>query len=176
MDESTVRRATPDDAAGIAAVHTLAWRQAYADLLPADYLAHRVVTADDRRPQLNRADIVVVVAEVRGEIVGFATVAAAPEPVSHQGQLYAIYLLAEHWGRGLGHRLHEAAMAALAELGFAEAVLWVFTDNGRTIEFYQRHGWTNDGAGVEVVGGRTMRESRFRRPLAGDRAQESAGR
>lgn len=167
MDDGLVRAAVSSDAPGIAAVHTQAWREAYAELLPADYPAGRIITADSWRSHLEEPGVAVVVAEMHGELVGFAAVGpATPEGGPREGTLAAIYLLAAYWGQGLGHRLHEAAVNALGDLGFGAAILWVFSDNARTIAFYDRHGWVADGATLqEVIGGRTMQESRFRRPI-----------
>ena len=174
MDEAVIRRATAADAAGLAAVHTAglaavhtaSWREAYADLLPADFLARRVVPESrwvgslwvgDDRPTF--------VAAIGARVVGFASVAES-EGEPGVGQLYALYLLAAYWGQGLGHRLHRRGMGWLVERGFTEAVLVVLTDNHRTVAFYRRQGWVDDGPAVpDVIGGRTVRVSPMRRRL-----------
>jgi len=61
------------------------------------------------------------------------------------GELYALYLHPDHWGTGLGARLHTAALRRLHEHGFASAVLWVLAGNERALAFYRRAGWTEDG-------------------------------
>src|SRR5690606_834784 len=113
-----VRGATVEDAAAIARVHIESHRQAYvaSGLIPraalrawpeaarAEYW--RAFAGLDPRP-----DGTVVVAEVGGEIVGFA--AAGPsldDDLVGGWQLYAIYLLESAQGTGLGQALIDAAL------------------------------------------------------------------
>ena len=58
-------------------------------------------------------------------------------PVS--GELYAIYVLAAHYGSGAGQALLDAA------IGRAAASLWVLEDNPRARAFYERNGFRADG-------------------------------
>lgn len=180
-----VRPATPADAAGVAYVQTVSWREAYAGLLPADFLARREVS---RQVWLDRladppAGTRTLVATMPGpgpdapggeRVVGFASVGPA-ESGPGVGHLYALYLLAEHWGEGVGHRLHAAGMAALAETGATSAILWVLPANTRAVEFYRREGWRLDGGtlthredGVELALVRMVR--------ALDRPAQDSGR
>ena len=60
------------------------------------------------------------------------------------GELFAIYVDPEAWGRGAGRALMDTALASLRE-HFDEAVLWVLEDNPRTRRFYELAGWVHDG-------------------------------
>lgn len=170
--DAIIRRAEPGDASGLARVHTLGWQQGYADLLPADFLARRVVSSQSwlgwlSRP-LQRSEV--FVAEVGGEVVGFTLVGPAREdPAPNEfevAELKAIYLLAEFWGRGIGYRLHQAGLAAMARLGYRRAELTVLAGNRRTREFYRRQGWVDDEAETELdIGGVTARVRRLRHDL-----------
>lgn len=55
-------------------------------------------------------------------------------------ELMALYVRAEAYGTGVGHRLFEAA------LGAAPAYLWVLGGNERAVAFYRRQGFRLDGA------------------------------
>ena len=46
--------------------------------------------------------------------------------------------------------------------GFTHAVLWVFADNGHARGFYERRGWTPDGATGAAAG---AAELRYRKDL-----------
>jgi RimJ/RimL family protein N-acetyltransferase len=82
-----------------------------------------------------------------GEIKGFAGGGAArDDDVTGAGEVFAIYLLAEHWGTGIGRRLMEAVTESLVEAGFKEAVLWVLEGNARARRFDEAAGWLRDGA------------------------------
>lgn len=169
MSIVAVRRATLDDALGLARVHTQSWRETYAGLVAPAALAERVIEPDTWLSWLTESDprSAVFVAVDGSRVVGFAAV--GPElrgGPSEVGQLYVIYLLAELWGRGVGHRLHAAGLAALVAGGFDSAVLWVLDSNARAIAFYTREGWRFDGhTGVEELGGDQLAELRMRRVL-----------
>jgi GNAT superfamily N-acetyltransferase len=149
----TVRAAEPADARGIARVHVAAWQAGYEGLLPAPFLAGLSVPKRAARwqgilaePSDQRART--LVAERGGSVVGFASVGPSrdddADPVS--GELWAIYVDPQHWGTGIGHVLHVAALEALQADGATSASLWVLQGNDRATRFYERHGWAADGA------------------------------
>ncbi len=163
-----IRPARPADAAGIARVQTLSWRAAYAGLLPDDFLARHEVTEELWRQRMADLDpqTAVLVAEQDDHIIGFATAGTPPPSEELEppiGLLYAIYLLAEAWGTGVGYRLHEAAVEAMVSAGFGSAVLWVLDSNQRAINFYVRQGWIGDGrTRQETIHGLTLSVARYR--------------
>jgi len=134
------------------------WQAAYEGLIPADFLAR--LSASSRAAAWGRRigdGGGVLVAEEDGVIAGFA--AFGPS------QLYALYLLPEFWGRGLGRALHDRVVE---EMSGESAVLWVLATNERAKAFYVRQGWVDDDARqTETVdeGRVTLEEMRFRRPL-----------
>lgn len=172
-----VRAATEPDVDGLAMVHVRSWQSAYPGLMPQDYLdaqdvRHRATQwrrwLTDPPPRLH-----VLVADHRSDgIVGFAGVApyraeeGEQHPGEHVGELGSIYVLASHWGTGVGRRLMDAAVAELAGEGFAEAVLWVIEGNVRARRFYEAAGWAPDGAAkLDPRGGWDIPEVRYRRAL-----------
>jgi ribosomal protein S18 acetylase RimI-like enzyme len=140
-----VRRSAPGDAAGIAAVHVRSWRETYAHLLSPAFLAGIDVDARTQMWQraLDRDPGRVHVADVDGEIVGFAAV-RRPDDGPRALELAVLYLLAAHHGSGLGQALLDAAV------GDERAFCWVAEDNPRARAFYARNGFRPDG-GRNVV-------------------------
>jgi len=144
-----VRRARPEDAAAIAAVHVRTWQGAYEHVFGAERLAG--LDADRRRLGWERAlsersdEEDVFVAEEDGEVVAFASSGPARDEPG-EGELYAIYALPEAWGSSAGPALMEEVLAALRGRGYRESVLWVLEDNPRARRFYEREGWTLDAA------------------------------
>ena len=143
-----MRRARPEDAAAIAAVHLRTWQAAYEHVFGAERLAG--IDQERRRRGWERAlaerlEEIVFVAEQEEGIVAFASVGPSRDEPG-EGELYAIYALPEAWGGGSGPALMQEALAALRGLGFREAILWVLDDNPRARRFYEREGWTLDGA------------------------------
>jgi GNAT superfamily N-acetyltransferase len=142
-----VRRARPEDAAEIAAVHVRTWQAAYEHVFGAERLAG--LDPERRRVGWERAlserveEEDVFVAEQDGTVVAFASAGPAGDEPG-EGELYAIYALPEAWGSGAGPALMREALAALRGRGFLEAILWVLEDNPRARRFYEREGWRLD--------------------------------
>lgn len=147
----TIRRATAADAAAIAAVHVASWRTTYAGLLPADYLAG--LSVEQRRANWTReleasdpppAWCVFVAEDPDGRVVGFASGGPQRDATSDfESELYAIYLLEDQQGRGVGRALARRVVEHLRSTGIASMRVWVL-DGNRAAGFYQRLG------GVEV--------------------------
>ncbi|PXY25209.1 hypothetical protein BAY59_24660 [Prauserella coralliicola] len=148
-----LRDATQADAHAIARVLVRSWRAAYRGLLPDDVLAGLSVPDREEfwsdvltsRPPHTR----VVVATTAGAVVGFAATGPPLVPADRAdptlGDLYALYLSPDVWRRGIGTRLHAAALDRLRSCGFAHAGLWVLSGNERALRFYHRHGWIDTG-------------------------------
>jgi GNAT superfamily N-acetyltransferase len=83
------------------------------------------------------------------------------------GELCALYVDPEHWGRGVGVALIETARERMLKRGFRDALLWVLVGNTRAERFYRMDGWKTDGARrTATVWNVTVEEVRYRRSLA----------
>ena len=165
-----LRPAEPDDALAVARVHVRSWQAGYRTLLPDDYLDQ--LRAEDRaqRYAFGRADLsapATIVASDGAAIYGFATTAPARDPdASDCGELCALYVDPDWWGRGVGAALVAAARARLVDLGLRNAVAWILTGNARAQRFYTIDHWACDGARRrQPVWGVTVDEIRYRRAL-----------
>jgi GNAT superfamily N-acetyltransferase len=165
-----LRPAEPDDAIAVARVHVRSWQAAYRTLLPDDYLDQ--LRPEDRAEKYDFASLDplgprTIVAAEEGLICGFATTAASRDPdLPRHGELWALYVDPEHWGRGIGIALMSAARGNLFGLGFRNAVLWVLAGNVRAERFYRIDQWVPDGRGrTESVWGIEVHELRYQRGL-----------
>ncbi len=164
-----VRNARPDDAYAIAGVHVDSWRAAYVGLLPDAVLRGLAVAQRTRhwdRVLRTASPEQVVVAEVADRLVGFAHVGPAHDSDADPttGQLATIYVHPDAWGTGIGLRVHNAGLAALADAGYARAHLWMLSTNVRASRFYDRQGWVRDGRiRVQQFGGAVVIDHRFAR-------------
>src|SRR5262249_25481915 len=128
-----LRPAEPEDALAVARVHVRSWQAAYRTLLPDDYLDK--LRPEDRAQKYDFASRDplkpwTIVAVEEGLIYGSATTAPSHEPdLPHHGELCALYVDPERWGRGIGVALVSAARARLVELGFRNAFLWILAGN-----------------------------------------------
>jgi GNAT superfamily N-acetyltransferase len=104
-----------------------------------------------------------LVAESGGEVVGFANLGAGRGEPAGVGELFAIYVLPQAAGRGIGQALMAETLARLRDEAFGEAILWVLEDNPRTRRFYELSGWRADGGVKEEEWlGTSIREVRYR--------------
>lgn len=146
----TIRAAGPEDAAGIAVLHVASWRWAYRGLLSGGVLA--ALSVDDRAAMWTEllADdgVAVLVAELDGELDGFASAGASrdDDATPGTGEVAAIYLAEEAAGSGLGRDLFSRIQDELRRRGFTRATLWVLETNARARRFYEREGWRWDGS------------------------------
>ncbi|MFE4836500.1 GNAT family N-acetyltransferase [Arthrobacter sp. NPDC056691] len=156
-----VRLAAPEDAADLALLHLECWRETYAHLLSPGFMARQgtegrlamwrqLLDGPHAGHQFVAAD--------GGKLVGFAGSLPPEDGVRQQAELWGIYLLASHHGRGLGQALLDAA------IGNEPAGLWVAEDNPRAQAFYRRNGFVFTGARDTIEDWEGLAEVRMARP------------
>ncbi|MDQ3750585.1 MAG: 3-deoxy-manno-octulosonate cytidylyltransferase [Acidobacteriota bacterium] len=103
------RKAYVEDALAVAKVHVESWRKSFAGIVPQAFLNNLTVEKREKafRQRFGEADYKMFVAETaKDEIVGFADFGAARESdFAFEAELYAIYLLREFQGKGIGENL-----------------------------------------------------------------------
>ena len=162
--EVQLRRATPEDAAALAAVEVNCWRVAYRGLMPDAYLdgLSEAEKAESWRENLLKHGPSgrkrVWVAPGDTGITGFVRVGPVMDD-SEVGLIYLLYVLPEQWSQGVGSTLMLAGMQDLRDLAMREAVLWVLRDNLHARRFYEQLGWTPDGRMVSEDYGGTRLEA-----------------
>ena len=166
-----LRPAAQGDESEVAQVHVRSWQVAYRGLLPDEYLdtldpgdraaRYTFAEGDPDRPHTT-------VAVDDRQICGFATIGPCRDlDKPGVGELYAIYVHPDWWGRGAGRMLIDEARRHLIDRGFDEAVLWVLAGNARAERFYKIDGWLFDGARKsEEVHGIRVDEVRYTRYLS----------
>jgi len=159
----TVRAATSADAPAIGRIHVESWRETYRGLLSENLLdsVSAVVRAAMWRGTLEheRPILLFVAQRASGELVGFAGGGSSRTPsLSHDAEVYAMYVLAAAQRRGYGRRLMAALADALRARGFKSLCLWVLEENANARRFYERLGGALVGEKTEVDGGYTFNE------------------
>ncbi len=169
-----VRAARAGDARATAAIRVHGWQSAYRGQLPDELLDDLSVEGD----AIRFADHVrhlppdrrLWVAQLDGEVVGFASTGPARDEDAHgAAEVYAIYVRPDLIGRGIGQRLLDHAVRDLADQGYAEATLWTLATNVPARRFYERAGWRADGASkLDRMDRFELNETRYRRTLSAD--------
>jgi len=145
-----VRDAKAADARTVAQIHIAAWRAAYRELMPADYLAS--LSVEERADMWTRSIIRggpsrLAIAEIDGALAGFCafgpTRDALPDDVA---EIYAVNVAPERWRLGAGRALCEHALRQAASREHKTMTLWVVKSNDPARRFYERLGYQPDGA------------------------------
>ena len=160
MPSSGVRLARTPDVDGIAAVNVAAWRQRFADVLPAEVL--------DR---LDAPDLAMVwagailnpptpghrllVAVEGSDVAGYAAVGPNQDPdaLPGTGELLALEVDPAQQRRGHGSRLLAAAVDHARGLGLTELVVWCPLADEARRAFLQESGWGPDSAYRDLLVG-----------------------
>ena len=131
-----IRRATQSDLKDIAAIHIESWKDAYADVLPAEFLTDKI----DRELvhywseiEIKNEDVVLVAGE--DSAVGFVAVWCRQTPFIDN-----LHVRPSYRSKKIGSALINAVAKVLIEQGHKTAYLWVFESNERAIRFYERLG------------------------------------
>jgi ribosomal protein S18 acetylase RimI-like enzyme len=165
-----VRHAVLADAEGIARVHTRSWQIAYRGIISDDYLnalnwETRFEVWSNRLSSFQPAPSNLFVAtDTNGSVTGFAAIGQVrDDDLTATGffELFAIYVMPETWGLGIGKALLDSALKS-APKDAPGVSLWVLAGNDRARRFYQRQGFQLDGTSrVLTIGDRDLEEVRY---------------
>jgi ribosomal protein S18 acetylase RimI-like enzyme len=169
MSDYEVRPAAMRDAKAIADVHVASARAAYVDILPEDQL--RALAPSTReakwREAIEFSEPQVHVAVLGEEVVGFVGFDRSRDPKtpSTTGEIWALYVKPEHWGKGVGVALWDAARDGLEEEGCTLVTVWVPLRNDRALRFYELAGFKREmkTAKTTLLGGTKIEEIRLKR-------------
>jgi len=164
-----VREATTDDVASVRAVAEASWERDYADLLTRDTVAAGV---NDWYDEATLADLVadertpLCVAEMesaetdsgRGDVVAFAHGYVDGET----GHVLRLYVHPDERRSGVGRRVLDATVDALADRGSERVEATVLAANEQGRAFYEARGFEEVGVAETTIGGEAHPECRYR--------------
>lgn len=160
----TIRRARPQDARAIAEVYVDSWRETYRDKMPQAYLDSLSVPTFERHWRRTFATRGwAFVAEVDGEVVGISSGGRCRRQSIATGEIYVLYLLARHHGRGFGRALFDACHMELARRGMSGTLIWVLRENPAR-GFYERLGGKVVCENAIKIGGASLTEVAYHWP------------
>lgn len=132
---------------GKAYVHWKAWHEAYPGIVSQDYLDRLTLEKCEAIALKWRNKIFVAKDQMR--VIGFVGYGDCGDEAPGVGEVFAIYVLSEYYGKGVGQALMEAALEQLK--GYEEICLWVLKESKRAIRFYEKCGFRPDGTEMVSV-------------------------
>ncbi|GAA4446272.1 GNAT family N-acetyltransferase [Phytohabitans houttuyneae] len=132
----TIRPAEACDAGAVAEIWYHGWRDGHLGHVPAALVAIRTEESFHKRAVQRVGDTTVALRG--GEVAGFVMVVG--------DEVEQVYVSRDHRGSGVAADLLGAAERLVAAGGHARAWLAVATGNARARRFYERCGWTDEGA------------------------------
>ncbi|MBP1852316.1 GNAT family N-acetyltransferase [Rhizobium halophytocola] len=136
----TIRARTPDDAAGVAALHSLPGYRFGTLRLP-----HETVDNVRKRIEQTPADAVTLVAVLEDRIVGDIGLTPMAGRRRHSGEL-GMGVHDGHVGQGIGRAMLAEALAIADDwLDLKRVQLTVYPDNEPALALYRRFGFEEEG-------------------------------
>lgn len=132
---------TDDEIRGKAFVHWKSWQEAYPGLVDQAYLDK--LTLEKCEDMAYRWPDNLLVAKDHERVVGFVGFGDRGEEAPDTGEIFALYVLAEYYGKGVAQQLMEAGLKQLE--AYPQICLWVLKENQRAIRFYEKCGFIPDG-------------------------------
>lgn len=147
-----------DEIKGKAYVHWKSWQEAYPGIVDQRYLD--ALTLDKCEKRAYQWPDNIIIAKDGESVVGFVGYGKyRNDDLKNAGEVFAIYILSEYYGKGVGYRLMNAALSQLAE--YPRIAVWVLKNNNRAIRFYERCGYRFDGKEETLVLGSPVVEARM---------------
>ena len=148
---------TPEEIEDKSLVHWQTWREAYDNLLPAEF--QETMTLERCRLFSQKYPENTLIAIDGVKVVGFISYGNFRDETIQAGEIIALYVLKDYYGKGIAQKLMKAALTALEH--FSEIFLWVLKDNKRAIAFYQKMGFTFDEQEKTLELGKPIKEKRM---------------
>ena len=149
---------TGEEMDGKGYVHYKSWHETYEGLVDPGYLEG--ITLEKCIETARRWPDNILVAKDGERVAGFAAYGAyRDETLPGGGEVFALYVLKEYHGRGVGYGLMDAAAKRLS--GYEQIALWVLRGNEQAVRFYERYGFRFDGTQAQLMLGAPAVELRM---------------
>ena len=112
---------TPEEIEGKSLVHWQTWREAYDDFLPAEF--QETMTLERCRLFSQKYPENTLIAMDGLKVVGFISYGNFRDETIQAGEIIALYVLKDYYGKGIAQKLVKAALTTLDH--FSAIFLWV---------------------------------------------------
>jgi len=162
----TVRPATTDDVTAIREIADAAWWDTYPGVLDTDQIREGLANLYDadflEQVLEEREDLLFLVAERDGDVVGFAS---AQQTFADEVELYTLFVHPDSQREGVGTALLEAVETAAREAGTERLRTGVLAGNRAARSFFETHGFERAETVTTGVGGAAHPEDVLERSL-----------
>ncbi len=135
---------TDEEIPGKAFVHWKCWQETYPGLVSQEYLEK--LTPEKCEEMAFRWRDNVLVAKEGERVIGFVGFGDHGPEEPDMGEVFALYVLPEYHGTGVGRQLMDAALEKLAS--YPHICLWLVKGNARALGFYEKCGFHLTGEEV----------------------------
>ena len=132
---------TDEEIKGKAYVHWKSWHEAYTGIVSQEYL-DKLTLEKCEKMAFSWPDNIIVAKE-NGHVIGFVCYGDRGEEAPDVGEIFALYVLSDYYGKGVGQKLIDAGLEQIKH--FSQVRLWVLKENKRAIRFYEKCGFQPDG-------------------------------
>lgn len=145
MNNVKIRKVQAGDEKVLAYIQTKSWKAAFCDILSAEMLKKCTEITGNEEMYQN----VIENNLANGSIL---TVDEIPHCIAFWGrcrdvkysecaELICIHSLRDKWNKGFGTRMMQHILAEIKDAGYKKVVLWVFEQNIRARNFYEKQGF-----------------------------------
>jgi len=136
-------KASVEDIQGIARIYIDSWRTTYYGLVSDDYLDSLSYQKSEQKwfhffNSKNKPFVYIAINDT-GKMIGFAA-GKSIDNEKFEGELYALYLLKEGRGLGVGKRLVSVIAKHFKETDINSMIVWVMEQNKSGLGFYEHMG------------------------------------
>lgn len=154
-----IRRGSLSDGPALCEVFRQAWSQAYQGIIPHFHLESIILRrGPDWWNSTIRSGNGLLVLQVAGSVVGYATLGSARMRGEYEGEIYELYVTPTHQGLGFGEHLFEACRHHLDTRKLSGLIVWALADNAAAADFYWGRGGRPIGVGFECFGKRKLQK------------------
>lgn len=158
MNLTIKKMETDDEIKGKAYVHWKAWHEAYSGIVDPQYLDK--LTLEKCETITYQWPDNIIIAKDSERVIGFAGYGKYHnDELENTGEIFAIYILAEYYGKGVGYQLMQAGLSQLSD--YPQTAVWVLKENKRAVRFYERCGFRPDGCEQTIRLGTPVTEIRM---------------
>lgn len=147
-----------DEINGKAYVHYKSWHETYTELIDPEYM--KGITLENCTNIAHRWLDNIIVAKDGDKVIGFVGYGAYRDStLPDHGEIFAIYVLKEYYGKKVGCELMNTAFEKISD--YKKIAVWVLKGNDRAIHFYEKYGFRFDGTEAEIMLGTPNTELRM---------------